>query len=72
MTQSSCTNRTAKCIKSISLMKGEELLQCKKKIKELEQILKYNYSIINLHRYRQAHERFSILNTTIIELKINR
>lgn len=68
--QSSCVNRTTKFIKSISMMKREELLQCKMKIKALEQILEKDYNAINLYKYRQANDRFNNLKSTIFELKL--
>lgn len=68
--QSSCVNRTTKFIKSISMMKREELLQCKMKIKALEQILEKDYNAINLYKYRQANDRFNNLKSTIFDLKL--
>ncbi|RCT54809.1 hypothetical protein DUZ96_07290 [Winogradskyella sp. KYW1333] len=68
--QSSCVNRTTKFIKSISMMKREELLQCKMKIKALEQILEKDYNSINLYKYRQANDRFNNLKSTIFDLKL--
>jgi hypothetical protein len=68
--QSFCVNRTTKFIKSISMMKKEELLQCKLKIKTLEHTLENDYNSINLYKYRQANERFNNLKSTIIDLKM--
>jgi hypothetical protein len=68
--QSSCVNRTTKFIKSISMMKREELLQCKIKIMALEQILEEDYNAINLYKYRQANDRFNNLKSTIFDLKL--
>ena len=52
------------------MMKREELLQCKMKIKALEQILEKDYNAINLYKYRQANDRFNNLKSTIFELKL--
>ena len=51
-------------------MKREELLQCKMKIKALEQILEKDYNAINLYKYRQANDRFNNLKSTIFDLKL--
>ncbi|WP_147267063.1 hypothetical protein [Winogradskyella sp. KYW1333] len=52
------------------MMKREELLQCKMKIKALEQILEKDYNSINLYKYRQANDRFNNLKSTIFDLKL--
>ncbi len=52
------------------MMKREELLQCKMKIKALEQILEKDYNAINLYKYRQANDRFNNLKSTIFDLKL--
>lgn len=65
-----CENRTAIFIKSVSRMKMEELLQCKLKIKILEQTLEKNYSAINLYKYRRANDRFNNLKSIIFDLKM--
>lgn len=63
-------NRTAKIIKSIILMKGEELFRCKKKIKMLEKTLEDDYSPINIYRYKQANDRLNNFKSTILDLKM--
>ena len=52
------------------MMKREELLQCKMKIKALEQILEKDYNAINLYKYRQANDRFNNLKSIIFDLKL--
>ena len=60
---------TTKFIKIIALMKGEELMLCKKKIKMLEKILKDDYGTINVYKYKQANERLDKLKSIIFDLK---
>lgn len=74
--QLQCTERTSKFIKSLALIKIEELWQCKKKIKTLEKTLQYNHNEIDLYKYRQANQRidnlkFTILNLKALEIKMN-
>lgn len=64
----SSTNKTTILVRSIILMKNEELLQYKKKIKNLELELEENYNLINLYRYRQANQRFHNLKATVLDL----
>lgn len=61
---------TTKFIKIIALMKGEELMLCKKKIKMLEKILKDDYRTINVYKYKQANERLDKLKSIIFDLKM--
>lgn len=68
--QSTCVNRTTKFIKSISIMKRDELVQCKLKINALQKILEKDYNAINLYKYRQANDRLNNLKSTIIDLKL--
>lgn len=75
--QASRINKTTLLIRSIALMKSEELLQYKLKIKDLETALESNYSAVNLYKYRQANQRFNTLKSTVLtlkqlELKINK
>lgn len=62
-------NKTTLLIRSISLMKSEELLQYKLKIKDLETALEKDYSVVNLYKYRQANQRFNTLKSTVLTLK---
>ncbi len=75
--QVSRINKTTLLIRSIVLMKSEELLECKLKINALEVALEEDYSSINVYKYRQANQRFNNLKSTIftliqLELRINK
>ncbi len=68
--QTTCINRTTKFIKSISMLKIDELLQCRKKIIMLEQLLENDYNAVNLYKYRRANDRLNNLKSTILDLKL--
>ncbi len=68
--EATCTDKTATLIKSITMMKVEELFKCKKRIKELETLLVNDFNAINFYRYEHTKNRLSHLKSAIFDLKI--
>lgn len=65
-----CTDKTATLIKSITIMKYEELFLYKKRIKELEYLLMNDFNAINFYKYEHTKNRLHNLKATIFDLKI--